>query len=135
MLKLRVITALVLLPVVLGAMYFLERQAFAVVAAVFFLAGGWEWSGMMRAPGKAVRVIWVAGLAGLLLAASGAFDELAHAVQDLLAPVEAFRQRGLTGCIGLAEAERNHIALTGSGEEVVGDGARALVAVLGLLGE
>lgn len=69
MLKLRVITALVLLPVVLGAMYFLERQAFAVVAAVFFLAGGWEWSGMMRAPGKVVRFIWVAGLAGLLLAA------------------------------------------------------------------
>ncbi|MDF1821423.1 MAG: phosphatidate cytidylyltransferase [Alcanivoracaceae bacterium] len=69
MLKLRVITALVLLPIVLGAMFFLERQAFAGVAALFFLAGGWEWSGMMRAPGKAVRVIWLASLAGLLLAA------------------------------------------------------------------
>ena len=47
MLKLRVITALALLPVVLGAVFGLERGPFALVAGAFFLIGGWEWSAMM----------------------------------------------------------------------------------------
>ena len=40
MLKLRVITALALLPVVLGAVFGLERGPFALVAGAFFLIGG-----------------------------------------------------------------------------------------------
>lgn len=49
MLKLRIITALLLLLIVVGAVFYLERSAFAWAAGVFFLAAGWEWSGMMRA--------------------------------------------------------------------------------------
>ena len=37
MLKLRIITALVLLPIVLGALFLLERQAFALAAGAFSL--------------------------------------------------------------------------------------------------
>lgn len=69
MLKLRIITALVLLPIVLGALFLLERQAFALVAAAFFLAAGWEWSAMAGGLNKAGRVLWVLVLAALLAAA------------------------------------------------------------------
>lgn len=69
MLKLRIITALVLLPIVLGAVFFLDRLPFALVAGAFFVAGGWEWSAMMRKPALPLRLIWLAGLLGLMAAA------------------------------------------------------------------
>jgi phosphatidate cytidylyltransferase len=69
MLKQRIITALVLLPIVLGALFLLERQAFAVVAGAFFLAAGWEWSAMIGRLGLALRVSWVVALGALMVAA------------------------------------------------------------------
>ena len=60
MLKLRVITALVLLPIVLGAVFGLDRQMFAIVAGVFFVLAGWEWSAMMGNVSMAMRLVWVA---------------------------------------------------------------------------
>lgn len=68
MLKYRVITALILFAIVLGALFGLERTGFALVAGVFFLAAGWEWSGMMGKLGLPLRVLWVLVLAGLLVA-------------------------------------------------------------------
>lgn len=69
MLKLRIITALVLLPIVLGALFLLERQGFALIAGVFFLAAGWEWSAMAGRPPLLVRVMWLLLLAALMVAA------------------------------------------------------------------
>lgn len=69
MLKLRIITALVLLPIVLGAVFLLERQAFVWVAGVFFLAAGWEWSGLMRGLGTGLRIVWCALLVGAMVLA------------------------------------------------------------------
>lgn len=66
MLKLRIITALVLFAIVLGALFGLERTGFAIVAAVFFLAAGWEWSGMMGRLSLPLRLLWLASLALLL---------------------------------------------------------------------
>jgi phosphatidate cytidylyltransferase len=67
MLKLRVITALVLLPIVLGAVFYLERTPFAVIAGVFFLAGGWEWSAMLaHRLVLPVRLGWLLILAALM---------------------------------------------------------------------
>lgn len=70
MLKQRIITALVLLPVVLGAVFFLPRSGFAWVAGVFFVAGGWEFSDMisprMSLPG---RLFWVLTLIVLMVLA------------------------------------------------------------------
>lgn len=60
MLKWRVITALVLLPVVLGAVFLTERELFRWIAGAFFLAAGWEWAGMMRAANTLVRGAWTA---------------------------------------------------------------------------
>ena len=67
MLKLRVITALVLLPIVLGAVFGLDRLPFALVAGVFFLMAGWEWAAMMGTVSAAVRSGWVIGL-GVVMA-------------------------------------------------------------------
>lgn len=65
MLRLRVITALVLLPIVLGAVFFLDRSWFAPVAGVFFVAGGWEWSAIQsRSP--VLRLAWLLGLVVLM---------------------------------------------------------------------
>ena len=69
MLKLRIITALVLLPIVLGALFLLERQAFALVAGAFFLAAGWEWSAMVGGLNKLQRLLWLLVLAALMVAA------------------------------------------------------------------
>jgi len=47
MLKQRVITALVLVPVVLAAIFLLPSAYFSIVAAAVMLIGAWEWSNMM----------------------------------------------------------------------------------------
>lgn len=60
MLKWRVITALVLLPIVLGAVFLTERELFRWIAGAFFLAAGWEWAGMMRGANTLVRGAWTA---------------------------------------------------------------------------
>ena len=69
MLKLRVITALVLLPIVLGAMFGLDRIPFALVAGIFFLLAGWEWAAMMGKISQAVRLLWTLLLAGAMVLA------------------------------------------------------------------
>ncbi len=66
MLRLRVMTALILLPIVLGAVLFLDRTLFALAAGVFFVAGGWEWSGIQGGTGLS-RLAWSASLAALML--------------------------------------------------------------------
>ena len=69
MLKLRIITALVLLPIVIGAVFFTERSAFVWIDGAFFVAAGWEWSGMIKAAGMPVRLLWCAVLLAAMVAA------------------------------------------------------------------
>jgi len=69
MLKLRIITALVLLPIVLGAVFFTERALFVWIAGFFFVAAGWEWSSMMRRAAMPVRLVWLAVLMACMAAA------------------------------------------------------------------
>lgn len=68
MLKHRVMTAIVLFVIVLGALFGLGRQGFAVAAAVFFLAAGWEWSAWIGRLSVGQRVGWLALLAALMWA-------------------------------------------------------------------
>ena len=67
MLRQRVITALVLLPVVLGAVFLLPRLSFAVMAALFFLAAAWEWAGMTLRNALLPRLLAVAATAALMV--------------------------------------------------------------------
>ncbi len=69
MLKLRVLTALALLPIVLVAVFGLGREPFALVAGIFFLIGGWEWSAMIGRFSRAGRLCWCASLALLMVLA------------------------------------------------------------------
>ena len=65
MLKLRIITALVLVAIVLSALFGLGREWFALVAAAFFLAAAWEWSawiGRLSVGGRSVWLVLVAGI-------------------------------------------------------------------------
>ena len=69
MLMWRVITALVLLPVVLGAVFLTEREVFRWIAGAFFLAAGWEWAGMMRGANALLRTGWCVLLVAVMVLA------------------------------------------------------------------
>ena len=68
MLKQRIITALFLIPMALGAIFFLDNHWFAIAMAVPVLLGAWEWSNLMGLSEPAQRIKVVASVAaGLLL--------------------------------------------------------------------
>lgn len=66
MLKQRVITALVLLPVALGGFFLLEGALFALFIAVVVCLGGWEWARLAGLAAQSQRVAY-AGLVAVLL--------------------------------------------------------------------
>lgn len=73
MLKQRILTALVLLPVALGCIFFLSLNGFAIFALVALTIGAWEWSPLMgvnRLAGRiAYTVLIAACIGGLYLLA------------------------------------------------------------------
>src|SRR5699024_8107179 len=68
MLKLRIITALVLVAIVLSALFGLGREWFALVAAAFFLAAAWEWSAWIGRLSLFSRGTWLVLVAGIMWA-------------------------------------------------------------------
>ena len=67
MFKQRVITALILAPLALMAVFYLPLAGFAVFISAAFLLGAWEWSGFCGLPDKTSRGGYV-GLTALVLA-------------------------------------------------------------------
>ena len=69
MLKLRILTAAVLVPLMVWAVYALPTQWLAVLMGVFILAAAWEWGGLCEITNHAWRAVYVAvlGLAGIVL--------------------------------------------------------------------
>ena len=67
MFKQRVITALILAPLALSAVFYLPLGGFALFISAAFLLGAWEWSGFCGLPGRAARTGYV-GLTALVLA-------------------------------------------------------------------
>ncbi|MGH8454918.1 MAG: phosphatidate cytidylyltransferase, partial [Nevskiales bacterium] len=65
MLMQRVISALVLIPPVVAAVWFLPTTAISAVLAVFFLIGAWEWSQLMRLQATLPRVTYVVTMAAV----------------------------------------------------------------------
>lgn len=59
MLKLRVITALVLLPLALYAILFLDNQSFAAVIGVVTLIAAYEWAGFAKFPSVLAKLAYV----------------------------------------------------------------------------
>ena len=68
MLKQRIITALILLPLVLGAIFYLNSPWFAIAIAIPVALGAWEWANFMGIEDSSSRMPYVGGIVfGLLL--------------------------------------------------------------------
>jgi len=63
MLKLRILSALVLIPLVVWALFAWPTPAFAALLGVFILVGGWEWTALAGIRAVASRGLYVALLA------------------------------------------------------------------------
>jgi phosphatidate cytidylyltransferase len=68
MLKQRIITALILLPVVVLAILYLPHPAFALLWAVVLNLAAWEWSALSRLRSSASRITWLFVIDAALLA-------------------------------------------------------------------
>lgn len=66
MLKYRLITALILIPVVIGALFLLPPVGFAIVTLVVCMLAAWEWGQLAGFASRSQR-IWLAILCGFLL--------------------------------------------------------------------
>ena len=67
MFKQRVITALILAPLALMAVFYLPLAGFALFISAAFLLGAWEWSGFCGLPSKKARWVYV-GLTAAIFA-------------------------------------------------------------------
>ncbi|MEG9305201.1 phosphatidate cytidylyltransferase [Klebsiella pneumoniae] len=68
MLKYRLISAFVLIPIVIAALFLLPPMGFAIVTLVVCMLAAWEWGRLSGFTSTSQRV-WLAVLCGLLLAA------------------------------------------------------------------
>ena len=68
MLKYRLISALILIPVVIAALFLLPLAGFAIVTLVVCMLAAWEWGQLSGFTSRSQRV-WLSVLCGLLLAA------------------------------------------------------------------
>lgn len=63
MLMQRVVTAFLLIPPVIAAVWFLPTSAIAALLALVFLIGAWEWGTLMNMDQRVTRVIYVGAIA------------------------------------------------------------------------
>lgn len=75
MFKQRVITALILAPLALFAVFYLPLVGFAIFLSLAFLLGAWEWSGFCGLDKRRLRAVYVA-LTALLMALFYCFTPL-----------------------------------------------------------
>lgn len=66
MLKLRILTAFILIPLVIGGIFYLSSPSFMAITAAIMLLGSWEWSRLSGLIAMHKRVLYV-GLQGLIL--------------------------------------------------------------------
>ena len=66
-LRKRIVTAIVLAAILVAIVLFLPPVATLVLLTVLVLAGAWEWSAFLRAPGVITRSLYVAFLAIMML--------------------------------------------------------------------
>lgn len=69
MLKQRLLSALVLVPLVIVLVLFSDQPTFAVLVALAVLAGAWEWSALVPLQGTAARLLYLTATAAATIAA------------------------------------------------------------------
>ncbi len=67
MLKVRIISGLIALGILLLVLFVVPPTGAEIAIAFVALAGAWEWSGLLRAPGALARYVFVAAIAGVLV--------------------------------------------------------------------
>lgn len=67
MLKYRIITAFILIPLVLLGIFYLPLWAFAAVSAILFLLAAWEWAGLIGFTGPLRRPLYLGILLGFFI--------------------------------------------------------------------
>lgn len=89
MLKQRILTALVLIPLTVWALFAWPQPAFAAFLGLFILIGAWEWTALCGMKKMAARLLYVAliGISGATLAMSPALLVKAALMWPLLAVV------------------------------------------------
>ena len=78
MLKQRVITALVIAPIVLALVFFAPGWLFALAMFAMALAGAWEWAALSGSPGLGSRVVTVLLFAAVAMAGGYLQSALPH---------------------------------------------------------
>ncbi len=66
MLKQRIITALILAPLVLGSIYYLSTPAVAVILGLIILIGAWEWVGLSGFESAQSKIIYTGVITALM---------------------------------------------------------------------
>lgn len=66
MLKQRIITALILLPIALGGFFLLEGASFALFIGLVVTLGAWEWARLAGFPAQSARVAYAVAVAAML---------------------------------------------------------------------
>lgn len=62
MLKLRILTAVVMIPLVLWALFAWPRNAFSLFLGAFIVVGAWEWTALCQIKNLAGRLLYIAAL-------------------------------------------------------------------------
>ncbi len=75
MLKQRIITALILAPVVLVGLFWFEERAFSLFVAAVVMLGAWEWANFAGISAQRGRIVY-AGVVGLALYAAASIPAL-----------------------------------------------------------
>lgn len=75
MLKQRIITALILAPVVLVGLFWFEERAFSLFVAAIVMLGAWEWANFAGISAQRGRIVY-AGVVGLALYAAASIPAL-----------------------------------------------------------
>jgi phosphatidate cytidylyltransferase len=66
-LKLRLISSLIMAPIAIWLIVVLPTPYFALVLALFFIAGAWEWAALVSVPKLAVRISYTASVVGFMV--------------------------------------------------------------------
>ena len=66
MLRARLISAAIMLPLVIYGVLFLPTDVFALLLGLVLLAGAWEWGRLVPVAAGGMRLLYCAAVAGLL---------------------------------------------------------------------
>lgn len=80
MLKQRVLTALLLIPLVIGLIFYTSDRAFLITLAVVFTLGGWEWAGISGLVARPARLVYSLLILAVLAALAWALVQNAYQV-------------------------------------------------------